>query len=45
MSAGSSVDSGQEVSWNSSICTVSFMDADPAAVVAWEADPGPTSCE
>ena len=38
-SAGSSVDSGREVSWNGSICTVSRLDAEPAAAVAWEADP------
>ena len=39
MSAGSSVDSRREVSWNGSICTVSRLDAEPAAAVASEADP------
>ena len=39
MSAGSSVDSRREVSWNGSICTVSRLDAEPAAAVACEADP------
>ena len=39
MSAGSYVDSGREVSWNGSMCTVSLLDAEPTAALAWEADP------
>ena len=39
MSAGSYVDSGLEISWNGSMCTVSLLDAEPAAALAWEADP------
>ena len=39
MSAGSQVDSGREVSWNGSMCTVSRLDAEPAAALAWKADP------
>ena len=39
MSAGSYVDSGQEVSWNGSMCTVSLLEAEPADALAWEADP------
>ena len=39
MSAGSQVDSGREVSWNGSMCTVSRLDAEPVAALAWEADP------
>ena len=45
MSAGSYVDSGREVPWNGSMCTASLVDAEPAAALAWEADPfdGPNS--
>ena len=32
-SAGSSMDSEQEVSWNGSMCTVSRLDAEPTAAV------------
>ena len=39
MSAGPFVDSGREVSWNGSVCTVSLLDAGLAAALAWEADP------
>ena len=39
MSAGSQVDSGREVSLNSSMCPVSRLDAEPAAALAWETDP------
>ena len=39
MSAESYVDSGGEVSWNGSMCTVSLLDAEPAGALAWEADP------
>ena len=28
-----------EVSWNDSMCTVSRLDAEPAAAMAWKADP------
>ena len=38
-SAGSYVDSGQEISWNGSMCTVSLLEAEHAAALAWEADP------
>ena len=38
MSAGSYVDSGREVSWHGSMCTVSLLDAEPAAALTWEAD-------
>ena len=39
MSAGSYMDYGREVSCNGSMCTVSLLDAEPAAALAWEADP------
>ena len=39
MSAWSFVDSERQVSWNGSMCTVSHLDAEPAAALAWEADP------
>ena len=39
MSGGSYVDSGQEVSWNGSMCTVFLLDAEPTAALAWKADP------
>ena len=34
MSEGSQVDSGREVSWNGSMCTVSRLDDEPAAALA-----------
>ena len=39
MSDRSYVDSGREVSWNGSMCTISVLDAEPTAALAWEADP------
>ena len=36
---GSQVDSGQEVSCNGFIFTVSCLDAELTAALAWEADP------
>ena len=36
---GSQVDSDWEVSWHGSMCTVSRLDDEPAAALAWEADP------
>ena len=39
MSAGSSEDSGREVSRYGSMCKVSHLNAEPAAAVSFEADP------
>ena len=38
-SAGSSVDSGREESWNGSMCMVFYLDAEPSAAVVSQADP------
>ena len=39
MSAGSYLDSGQEISWNGCLCTISLLEAELAAALACEADP------
>ena len=39
MSAGLQVDSGKEVSWNGSMCTISSLHAESTAELAWEANP------
>ena len=39
MCEGSHVHSGREVSWNGSMCTIFLVDAEPAAALAWDADP------